>query len=680
MRKPLLLLFVLLALSSVVLSEETNTTRTFEQQTEASSFELIQSWQLLAVFGLIISGILVALGYGIGIGMEMPELKAWAGTELKQIIATAIMIIMLLVVIAFIDTLAMVVVNTTAPGGLNCDISQSCLQKVSLEYLKDYISGAESGIKDVVKNNMKDSAWTGRGLGIYATSIKLGQLGISTPLAANYMLDVDRHHIVYEYYSGMLSSLYSQKFFLSEFCFKIGPIILAIGIVARSFFFSRKTGGLLIAVAVGVMFVFPAMYLFDWMTLDMILEGDNSVVDEEMGCPEECRDAPALAYSGDVLFDDTKSLYAAFNTTEDGEETAKRLSLGEIPSAVNSSGDTIYSCNYDPDPDDNVACPYSCRDLPYPPSIPACADLENQTFCANLDERCKVIREVPGGTSRPEYLECPDICKMIPPLKSDCSPYGDCLESRFDCRAAKKSDLDWRPQANERTAGYERCVMAEDCPASLDPYESCVWVLPDTGSCDDLCFGCPSYCRIRNGNEDDLSEACFDEGELIAECLDCSDACKIDIDKVEDLGPVAPNCTACPPERRIMGSTIPEDLRTGDCSYENCPGEYRVYPPRSACEDCIMTPETYLYSPPINLDCGELCKPQNNMPMRSSGDYTEIGQEGLVGRAEIRNVSKYMIPAYLLPLFNIVATLVFIKSFSGMIGGDIEIPGVSKLF
>jgi hypothetical protein len=39
-----------------------------------------------------------------------------------------------------------------------------------------------------------------------------------------------------------------------------------------------------------------------------------------------------------------------------------------------------------------------------------------------------------------------------------------------------------------------------------------------------------------------------------------------------------------------------------------------------------------------------------------------------------------MIPAYLLPLFNIVATLVFIKGLSGLIGGDIEIPGISKIF
>ena len=47
---------------------------------------------------------------------------------------------------------------------------------------------------------------------------------------------------------------------------------------------------------------------------------------------------------------------------------------------------------------------------------------------------------------------------------------------------------------------------------------------------------------------------------------------------------------------------------------------------------------------------------------------------------EIQEVSKLMIPAYVLPLFNIVATLIFIKGLSAFLGGDIEIPGLSKIF
>ena len=51
----------------------------------------------------------------------------------------------------------------------------------------------------------------------------------------------------------------------------------------------------------------------------------------------------------------------------------------------------------------------------------------------------------------------------------------------------------------------------------------------------------------------------------------------------------------------------------------------------------------------------------------------------MVGREDIKSISKMMIPAYVLPLLNILVTLMFIKTFSQILGGDIEIPGVPKV-
>lgn len=677
------------ATSEIEIPEEepTYTEALFEEQTESSSLELVYNWQLLAVAALIISSVIVAISYAVSIGMEMPQLKAWAGTELRQIIANAVLIVIIFVVIEFLDVMVIMMVNTSAPGGLHCDIGESCLQKVSLAYINDYVDSAETGIKDVVKNNMKASAWVGRGIGIYGTSIKVGQIGISTPLAAYYMLDVDRYHIVFEYYMGILSSLYSQKFFLSQFCFKIGPIVLAIGIVARSFFFTRKTGGLLIAVAVGVMFVFPLMYLFDWMTLDMVVQGDNAILDDPSLCPDECLISAPIAYVNDEPLYKTDDVYATFGYAEDASEEvreeerekARQIITGELSSSTNLTGSTIFSCYYG---GESGGCPRGCRELPYPNSAPACAAPENQSLCAELDEICKVVRYIPGGTTEPEFEECPNECKIVPPLKSDCD-VDRCLESRLDCRVAKRTDLDWRPTVDERVEGSERCnEYAADCPASLTAEDTCVWVIPETGPCDDLCAGCPAHCRISGGNVDNLASDCFDgdTDEYLEACTLCTDLCKVSAVEIAALNPVAPNCTGCPIEKRVLGSSLPEELITGDCSIGSCPRDYRLYPPTSACSECLFTPETYTYNPPINMECGELCKPPNNAPMKDPGDYSKVDEDGLVGKSEIKTVSKLMIPGYLLPLFNIVATLVFIRSFSGMIGGDIDIPGISKLF
>ena len=113
---------------------------------------------------------------------------------------------------------------------------------------------------------------------------------------------------------------------------------------------------------------------------------------------------------------------------------------------------------------------------------------------------------------------------------------------------------------------------------------------------------------------------------------------------------------------------------------DNCPTKYRLAVPRTACEMCLYSEDAYLYDPPIQTQCNDLCAPTNNLPAKEPGEYTEIGADGLVGRNEIKNVSKLLLPAYILPLFNIVATLVFIAGLSRMLGGDVEIPGISKVF
>ncbi len=676
--KRIILAIFLLAVAAVSFAQET-TEEIIETQVGETTLEILTSWQSLAIFALIISAILVGLAYMFSISFEMPELKAWAGNELAQVIANAILILMLVVAIGFLDTITSVMINASEVS--YCEVGQNCLQNVSVLYLNDFISGAEDGAKDCLKNTMEAGAWVGRSVGIYANTIWLLQLGVRTTLAANYILDVDRYTLIYEYYMGILSSLYSQKFFLEQFAFKVGPVLLALGIVGRSFFITRKTGGLLIAIAAGVMFFLPMMYVFDWVTLDMVVKGDNAIEADLILCPDECRLTQPLAYYGTTRLYDQSEITGMF----EDKDAAVNLTRGEIASLDNGTV-TVYSCNYDADPDDGIACAPACRELPYPASLPECADVDNQTACAELDDRCKVIRL--ADVSDPENTICPEVCRIVPPLKGNCD-IDRCLESRLDCRVAKRSEADedpafeWRPSVDEHVSHPERCnEYAQDCPASLDAYESCTWVLPDSGTCDVLCGGCPSYCRVADAELGNLPEDCFkedEEDELLEACVECHPTCMIERAAIEAIDTGA-YCSGCPAERRLMGGSLPAEYYTGDCSLEACPTDYRVSIPRSACEQCLDASETYMYSPPINRNCGDLCKPNDNIPVQSPEDYMKSGSEDMVGFSEVQNVSKFMIPAYLLPLFNIMATIIFIRAFSQMIGGDIDIPGLSKVF
>jgi len=637
-----------------------------------SPLEIISNWQGLSILAIIFSIILVAIGYVIGIGFDMPEMKAWASTELIQVFSNVFIIAFLLIIATFLDVFIMEVVNNSGVGNIQCALGENCLNKTSQAYLADYIDIGKSEAKNVVENSVTAAGWMNRRIGANGKTLIVPPLlmfSLSLPMAPWYTLDFDRLGMVFNYYQGILSSLEAQSFFISEISFKVAPMLLAIGIVCRSFFVTRKLGGLLIAIAISVMIFFPMMYVFDWMSLDIVASGDMPGDIGLADCPAECSLSAPLAYYGDTKITSLKELYCLF--PESQSEQVRDLSLGKLASLDSPAVGTVNSCDFENE------CSRMCRELPYPYTIPECGNYTMQVACSTIPVQCKVLRTLAPASIDPAASEqCPDDCKIIPPLQSNCDT-GDCLESRTDCRVAKKSDLEWRPTMDKKMPGKKKCDMADDClPNATDAFNSCTYVLPDFGVCDNLCRDCPNYCRldITTG----LPTDCYkDDGTtLIDACTKCTGGCKA------MASALTTSCNDCPLAYRIMGENLKPEYTYGYCDPSACPYNetYRALIPYSTCEKCIYADDAYEYNPPVRTNCADLCKSSTNVPSKSSGDYTKIGDDGLVGKTEIRKVSMLMIPAYLLPLVNIAATLILIRSLSAILGGDVEIPGLSKIF
>jgi|GEM_PF-1957057 len=733
MKKALLLLMVFAVFVGLSLAVEAG--EAIEEQIEESPLEIIRDWKVLAVLALMLSVILVAIAFAVGIGFDMPEIKAWARTELTQIIANALIIAVVIGILGFADTIviAMVIdsgltINEcwgTPPAvsctedfecasgvcqGGECVMPQfsTCLQAVTHAYLEDYVTTAKDKLKHLLVENVKAVNAMNTRTGIYCTSIFCAQAGFSTTWGGHLALDSDMYMILFEYYSNLLGFMEAQLFFIDEIAFKIGPMLLALGIVARSFFFTRKVGGLLIAIALGITFFFPFMYVFDWVTLDMAVAGDKGLDTPASECPPECEKKVPIAFyennKGEekpYCDDNFCYMYEASsilgNFSPDDGQTALDIFEGGLPLAFGTAdyadGEMIISCSYWADPveeDGRITyeCPTYCRYLPYP-IMSQCVNATVQRSCADVPWQCKVVKKVEGIEGTEEYDECPAICKVVPPLKSNCDVCDDddddkcCLDSAMDCRMTLISDPDWRP-TTESEEKQEACEKAIYCPAAEvpdsgapDAYDSCVYMMPDVGFCEDLCLGCPEYCRITGGDSGEMSEDCEDAEN---ECETCHETCMVKLSTITALDPPADQCENCPPEKRLMGAGLPIEYTTGACSFENCSADYRAYAPRTACEMCLFTEEAYAYKPPINNQCDSQCKPPDDVPVKDADDYSQIGEDGLVGKQDIKDLSKLMLPAYVLPLFNIVATLIFIKGLSKILGGDIEIPGIAKVF
>jgi len=829
-----------------------NATTQFTERTTHSDLEIANSWQVLAILAIIISLILVAIAYAVGIGFELNEIQAWAGNELVQVIANALIVGILIVTLAFIEAMVFMVAMQSGIPVPECNLtksnsSASCLQGVTHFYLNDTIEAAKTSAKDVLRNNMDAAGWTGRRFGIYCTTIYCAQIGVTASFTGQYVLDVDRYSIVFEYYTNLMGFMESQRFFVEQIGFNMGPVILAIGVVARCFFLTRKIGGLLMAIAIGIMFFLPAMYIFDWFTLDLTMNGDKAVESEKKSCPEECMIMPpaGLIVGGvapNNTIADENEMYNAFNETD--QDTPAKLLNGTLEtasasvtdSANKAHGKTIKSCSYG----DAALCPTACRELPYPASS-TCMNVTVQKACAIVPVACKVVRTV-REQNDDESSACPQACKVIPPLRNNCDT-GNCLNSSYDCRQANTTDptLAWRPtKPNAEAAIKTECGYASQCPANMTANNSCVYVMPPTGLCSDLCQDCPVDCRLGNvtlADMGDIPEKCMNDSgsfrtsygriaenytvtanisgvgysascnqnssgsrvggscgrsdqestrttactkttreikiketanvtiatftatcpttptsfvmvfnnfsnpsmgpnitvspghgtyntscsytgsgyeatcnystsRYVATCRDnggnmsvvcrspsaslilacnnsCPDMCKVSMGELNSLHAQAEgnnSCLSCPAPYLLLHSLLPDEYRTGNCAMDLCPREYRALLPRKACERCLFTEEAYIYDPPVNTQCADLCKPSDATPTKDPGSYKKVGADGMAGRSEITELAKLMIPAYLLPLFNIVATLVFIKGLSQMLGGDIEIPGLMKVF
>ncbi len=627
---------VMLLLLGCTTPTDGTTQQQAEQAGEDFGFELTRDWRVLSIMLTLLSGLLVALAYLFGQGFEMPELKAWAGVELVQIVATLVIIVSFSAVLTLLDNAVAMAINANDIG-FTCDFLENCAIKTANSYLNGLIELSMGEIKDTA-NNALLSSWL--------SSLRAG-LGTETafwpPLLQTYFSsgipELVKHAMYVEYYSqtmqfqaGILSMLSSQQFFVQEISFKIAPIILLMGIVARSFFFTRKLGGMMMAAGLGIMFVFPGMYVVNWLTLNITLFGDDILLATGGQCPATCSMSFPQYYVGGKSLPDAAAVreYLAElgrigpeeALSEQDAAKLRKLRTGEsaserIGESSSGGGVSIYSCEAAAKNEDiGGYCPSMCREVPLPLTKDCTVEPnpEVERMCDPLnpilpEEQCSVIANDPESKRKKTCNAMPDECKII------------------------------------------RTVQEPDATRSAQCSVECKTTLPLKYDCSNDCLEARDYCRV-------AQKKFSDSGELEL----------IDIARLVDMGRLPPEC--------IKADSCAQSLNPQQsCVYVHPANEII-----DRCSACIFTEPEYTLDPPTYTNCAKLCDDSpSGAPMVSTTQFAKASEEGMFGREETKAVSALIIPAYILPLLNIVVTLMFIRTFSPIFGGDIEIPGVSKL-
>ncbi|MBI5698020.1 MAG: hypothetical protein HZC29_05980 [Thaumarchaeota archaeon] len=566
---------------------------------------ILQDWRILSIGFTLIAVILIAIAYMFGHAFDIIELKSWGAIELNQSIVTVIIIISFAGVITILDgLLQQIVVDSNL--GFNCNGTNNCAVTTAVKYFDGLIDLGEDQIKDNLQSIVRMSQTGTQRFGIFATELILPpllQATLSGTTGAGYIIDSERLSATNEHIGNLLGLFYAQKFFVKEFSYYVAPLLLVLGLVCRSFFVTRRLGGLLISIAIGIMYVFPLMFVVNWITLNIALFGDKIISPPMSACPASCLYSPPTFYVTENGH--SRPLYTKGDVVNYlGYTPDVQLSLqleGQIDQLASGAqsdiqllkagGGTvdIVSCEFAAR-STGTLCPTECRDLPYSTSV-TCKGVQNgkvnapviETACNKIHLVCKVIRYVNPSdpyfrtpTADPIYDEykkmdrsCPVSCRTIPPLKEDCyTASPGCVSQKDYLRYA-----------------YADQPGPSTCPAAPNAYDSCSYVLPS--------------------------------------------------------------------KQKLA---------------------------RMECDGCLFVPQQYTYNPPIYASCSDLCNPNPLGPPKiSPGEFAKATQKNMFGRSEVKTAASLILPGYILPILNIVVTVMFIRTFSSILGGDMEIPGLSKI-
>ncbi|MFA6490131.1 MAG: hypothetical protein WCT52_05645 [Candidatus Micrarchaeia archaeon] len=549
-------------------------------------------WNSLGLAGVMISIIIIAIAAMMGQAFNLTEVKAFAKTEIMQAVVSLLLIAGLMALVQFFDIVAIEAIESMNLP-VSCNPSEPCY----ITAAKEYITNIQGVADQYAQNNLKESfdrmRVAMRGANVQFNVWWAAFAGANTRWNAGESIQAERAGALFDSLSKVLVSLYAQKYLIEVVSFGIAPVLLLLGIVMRTFYFTRKLGGLLLAIAISLFIVYPLTFTFAWFTLNVTVYGERSIAANDPVCPIECTARYPVAFytnsSGNIIqFETMQSILRAQINDSNWASNPVYTGLVACRDLSNIGISATPACQ---------GCPDYCREVPFQAGLPGCSI----TQCSTCNSGCKVMRQRYDCPTLCDANECSPECLTTQPVENKCyyrqnlvgSPTVVPANLSVSC-AACDACPNWCKIVFLNSSGQYELVNKDEAPCQISaclPQGSqmndndgalvngncpiqCLYVSGVLGSdnkCDNLCTDpntgarCPNYCRVR-----DLSSlAPYDTSDpsLIASCTGdefgnacslCPDSCKVSAlpeNETFNLTLCAPyprlaasveNCTACP--------------------------------------------------------------------------------------------------------------------------------------
>ncbi|MBD3390149.1 hypothetical protein GF415_04340 [Candidatus Micrarchaeota archaeon] len=245
--------------------------------------ELWAQWGGLAGVGIMLAVAFAVLVYLLGSFLNNDRMRAFGRLEVVEAFYSAILLILIFWILATATGAAETLIVGAYPGEIGAAVCGSqydayfndydgafpCHMRTARFYLDQLYAEGKVFNYELLSIHMWYSFMQNIGVSADFHAHSTGSANYS-PLGSIFSLPSSIYSYMFEIGMKSMIVIRFQQFLLNFINYSLFPVLLVLGLLLRTFPFSRRLGGLLMAMAISLYFIYPMFYVLGGVIFDNI--------------------------------------------------------------------------------------------------------------------------------------------------------------------------------------------------------------------------------------------------------------------------------------------------------------------------------------------------------------------------------------------------------------------------
>jgi hypothetical protein len=241
-------------------------------------------WTTIAGILLLFAAVIAGLIYIVGIFISNEKIKSWAKIELVEVVYSGILLVVILALLVsanlVVQEIAISNKNIYDPYGFSTKICADgpgtfgeyeyfkgipCHIRLAMVYLNNLFNEGRINAYGIYQAYIFTSAIAEMNINLEGITEQAGVFAYN-PLKGFFVVGNTIKSSTFDYTTKIMTINKFQEVFLRLIAVALFPALLILGLTLRCFFFTRRLGGLLMALAIALFFIFPLFYVLGGWT------------------------------------------------------------------------------------------------------------------------------------------------------------------------------------------------------------------------------------------------------------------------------------------------------------------------------------------------------------------------------------------------------------------------------